>query len=212
MIEQLFNTDVFILNKRNNLSISIIEFCEAVMILETINKIAEFYEIDRTVIRRRLKEYLPCYSKLNCIGNRTLRLSLLEQVNSAYCNKCSRVKELTEFHKSNANTNGIRYVCAECDNSNRDLNYHRQYNKIHYENNKAYYYNKKQIRRTRLTLASTRFGQEGLNEFYLNRPPGMHIDHIIPVNHPLVSGLHNIFNLQYLSPEQNLRKSNKFEV
>lgn len=59
---------------------------------------------------------------------------------------------------------------------------------------------------------STNYGQEGILEIYRNCPEGHHVDHVVPLNHPLVSGLHNQFNLQYLKAEDNLKKSNKFII
>ena len=49
-----------------------------------------------------------------------------------------------------------------------------------------------------------------IKEFYDNCPKGMEVDHIIPLNGKLVSGLHTIGNLQYLTPNANRSKSNKF--
>ncbi len=49
-----------------------------------------------------------------------------------------------------------------------------------------------------------------IEQFYKNCPPGMEVDHIIPIKHKDVSGLHNVFNLQYLTPTENKRKLNKW--
>lgn len=49
-----------------------------------------------------------------------------------------------------------------------------------------------------------------MNEFYKNCPEGHHVDHEIPLSHPLVCGLHCLANLQYLTAEENLAKGNSF--
>lgn len=54
---------------------------------------------------------------------------------------------------------------------------------------------------------------EKISEIYSRaKELGMHVDHIIPLKHELVCGLHNEFNLQLLTPEENLAKRNHFEI
>ena len=48
--------------------------------------------------------------------------------------------------------------------------------------------------------------KKGLQEFYLNRPKGYEVDHIIPISK---GGLHCLYNLQYLTVSENRKKSNK---
>lgn len=50
--------------------------------------------------------------------------------------------------------------------------------------------------------------KEELWAFYKACPDGMQVDHIIPLNNEIVCGLHTVNNLQYLSVEDNSRKSN----
>lgn len=51
---------------------------------------------------------------------------------------------------------------------------------------------------------------KAVESFYLACPEGYEVDHIIPLNSPTVQGLPCIANLQYLTPEDNRKKSNKY--
>lgn len=52
---------------------------------------------------------------------------------------------------------------------------------------------------------------EEIRLFYAECPDGYHVDHIIPLNHPKVCGLHVLANLQYLPARENLSKGNKWD-
>lgn len=51
-----------------------------------------------------------------------------------------------------------------------------------------------------------------IQEIYANRPDGYDVDHIIPLKGKMVSGLHVENNLQYLTKQENGRKTNFYEV
>lgn len=51
-----------------------------------------------------------------------------------------------------------------------------------------------------------------LVQFYYDTPEGWTVDHIIPIKHDLVCGLHVVANLQYLTKEDNDKKGNDFVV
>ena len=51
---------------------------------------------------------------------------------------------------------------------------------------------------------------KAIKQFYLNCPKGYEVDHIIPLQGVNVSGFHVVSNLQYLTPIENNRKSNKY--
>lgn len=50
-----------------------------------------------------------------------------------------------------------------------------------------------------------------IEEYFANTPEGYSVDHIIPLNHPDVCGLHVPCNFQYLTVEDNANKGNKFD-
>lgn len=52
---------------------------------------------------------------------------------------------------------------------------------------------------------------KAIKEFYDLCPAGYHVDHIIPLQGRLASGLHVLENLQYLPASENCAKGNKFD-
>ena len=54
--------------------------------------------------------------------------------------------------------------------------------------------------------------EEKIQEFFNYSSKKHHVDHIIPLKHHLVSGLHCEFNLQVLTAKENIQKSNKFDL
>lgn len=70
---------------------------------------------------------------------------------------------------------------------------------------------RKELLRQRMPKWLTNNQIKQIESFYLNRPQGFHVDHIIPLRGKNVSGLHVSWNLQYLPAEENIRKGNKYE-
>ena len=81
-----------------------------------------------------------------------------------------------------------------------------------YYRNPVATYVRNAARRAREGQATLPGYTEQITAIYKNRPIGYHVDHIVPLFHPLVCGLHVPWNLTYLIADDNLRKSNKFNV
>ena len=68
----------------------------------------------------------------------------------------------------------------------------------------------RELRKTNATPPwLTKQHREQMKEIYKNCPEGHHVDHIHPLNHKLLSGLHVPWNLQYLPAVENIKKRNK---
>ena len=66
------------------------------------------------------------------------------------------------------------------------------------------------LRRQRMSNPLSKLHSKETRKFYVDKPEGYHVDHIVPLKGENVSGLHVPWNLQYLTIQENKTKSNKF--
>ena len=70
----------------------------------------------------------------------------------------------------------------------------------------------KQFRKRLLKLRTPKWvNKSEIFDIYMNCPDGYEVDHIVPLRNKIVSGLHVPWNLQYLTKEDNMKKSNKLD-
>ena len=87
---------------------------------------------------------------------------------------------------------------------------HKKYKQKHKEAYVGYAATTKANRLNRIPKWQSENEAKLIKSFYEKCPNGMEVDHIIPLQGKSVSGFHVLKNLQYLTPEENRKKGNKF--
>lgn len=120
---------------------------------------------------------------------------LLAKYKLKYCPHCTKVLTLESYHTNLKETDQLSSYCRTCySTSTRD--YKRGY--------------QAEYRATLLHRTPTWSEKSLITDFYNQCPEGYQVDHIFPLQGKLVSGLHVLSNLQYLTVKDNLVKNNKF--
>lgn len=130
------------------------------------------------------------------------------------CNGCRIYLLKSEFNKDISTFDNL---CASCISCRKEIS------KSYYKNNREYFdnylkynraeHNARNAKRRAAKIKRTPewASLEVIKEIYKNCPKDHHVDHIIPLQGKIVSGLHVENNLQYLTAEENLKKGNRYK-
>lgn len=114
-----------------------------------------------------------------------------------------------EYRKNNSEKIKARSKLYRANNTNKIQEYKKLYQNT--ENYKSTHRAKKKAYKKRVRQSTPEWvNMEDIINFYKNCPEGHHVDHIVPLKGKNISGLHVLWNLQYLTAEDNIKKSNKF--
>jgi hypothetical protein len=156
------------------------------------------------------------------------------------CTKCGEVKCLSLYYKDKTKPDGLEKQCKQCrsstqqkyysankveidkrnkawvkQNTEKVLETQREYQRKKYKligNVRRSASRAKMRQRTPLWADMSAIAAVYSEAKKLTEETGVqhHVDHVIPMNAELVSGLHVHYNLQILTAEENLKKSNKY--
>lgn len=114
-----------------------------------------------------------------------------------------------EYRKKNRERINEYFVDYFSEHKEKRAEYKRRWK----ENNRdKWRADKENYRASKLSATPSWVDKNELNAVYKTAlDAGMHVDHIIPLVHPDVCGLHVPWNLQLLTPSDNCRKGNRFE-
>tara|TARA_R110002012_G_scaffold156209_1_gene317067 strand:+ start:1788 stop:2405 length:618 start_codon:yes stop_codon:yes gene_type:complete len=147
----------------------------------------------------------PCVKKYNVLLRPRYEASVTEKT----CNTCGVTKGAGEFSKDRTRRSGLRGVCRDCDQKARAQH---QKDNPDIDNAKAAKRRAAKIMRTAPWASQEAIGAVYTEASRLTRETGVshHVDHSVPLQGVLVSGLHLPCNLQVMEGGENIGKGNRW--
>lgn len=173
---------------------TVLDIVSRIILSGTSSVLEAFPEMNKDTIRKTLREV---FGHVNLDGSKTWYLHLLSIVDKDRCPRCCNIYHSADICPKKR----LCKLCVASDNTE------------YYQNNKASFLSRKLKRLDALKLATPAWANlSEMNRIYKECPTGYEVDHWAPIQGTNVCGLHNEFNLQYLSVEENRSKSNKFVI
>lgn len=159
-------------------------------------RLTEELECSNNVVGKWLSRAFPDRPKTSA----KLDVYLLRKYGYKECKKCTKVFDLDtdHFHNNKATADKFSNYCKACMNTVTAVT----------SADRQARYKASKLQRTPKWLSEAELAN--ISKFYNGCPVGYHVDHIIPLQGDLVSGLHVLSNLQYLTVSENCSKQNKF--
>jgi hypothetical protein len=188
-----------------------------VLVNDTISNTSKSMGCGSQTLNRLLEKTLvPIFGKIQG-GNETWKWKLITFIEYKKCYNCKEYLPYKDFDKDRSNSTGHAGNCKACRVTLNALTYkkdsvqesHKRSQEKHYEEILA---RNAKYRAERSLRVPKWANLDKIKTVYKECPEGMHVDHIIPLKGELVSGLHVHQNLQYLTPEENIRKSNRYII
>ena len=182
--------------------VTVKQLIEGILQTKNLKELAELWGFKYNTLKIHfLKKVKPLFPDKK--NNSSWKRHLLTSIELKECSGCLQVLPLESFGKASCSKDNIRSVCKTCAS---------EYQKTYKQENRGKFVEYQASRdAAKISRTPSWADKEKIKEIYKNCPEGYEVDHIIPLQGKLVSGLHIETNLQYLTKESNSRKGNRFD-